>query len=248
MLKKSNYENNGWELITNFEVLGIILIFSFVLYILFPGERILSYALTEKSNTELSELYLKNIYEKYPQKTDILFALLELYIKNNKINEAKRILPKQLFKDENINFKLQLLNIKLKIKNLEENDVDINEIYDFFIKSANKFSINNIDIVYEFNQKLIDLKRKKQSCSFMIDFFDNQTNKIIKKEIGLEYIRFLKRNLLISDCYLNVKKFEDFAINNDELSYEIIRLYLEAAKPNLASEFAYKVMKNKNII
>lgn len=246
MSKKLNYENDEKDLISNFEIFGIIILFSFVLFILFPGERILDYALNEKNNTELSELYLKNIYEKYPRKLDIFFILVELYIKNNKINEAKKLLSNISFKDENINFKIQLLNIKLKM--MEENENFIEDIYNFFITNARKFSINETKIIYEFNQKLFELKRKEQACYFMIEFFNNNDKKDVRKEIVIEYIRFLKRNELISKCYLNIKKFEDLAMNDDYLAYEIIKLYLEANKPILASDFAYKIMKKKGII
>lgn len=248
MSKKLKYENKEKYLITNTEISGIVIVFSFILYIIFPGEKILNYALNEKYNAELSELYLKSIYEKYPQKTNILFALVELYLKNDKIDEARRILSKAYFKDEAINFKIELLKTKLKIKTLDKNEELINEIYNFFIKNKEKLSLADIALIFHFNQKLIDLKNKKKPCNLIIELFHNHADKTFKKNIALEYISFLKRNELILDCYSNVKHFEDFALENDDLSYEIIKLYLEAGKPSLASEFSYKVMKNKGIL
>ncbi|MCX7698455.1 MAG: tetratricopeptide repeat protein [Candidatus Goldbacteria bacterium] len=248
MLKKSSYKNNSQEIITNFEILTIVLIFSFILYILFPNDKIINYAISEKNNIELAEIYLKNLHKKYPQKPEIFFGLVEMYLKNNKINEASELLSQKKFKNSEIDFKIQILQLKIKILNTREyNEKTYKEIYNFLIKNANRLNDEYIQIVYDFNKKLIN-SVYQDPCKFMIDFFNSNTNDKIRKKVILNFIREIKENSKVINCYHYLRNFEEFALNDDELSYHIIKLYLEAGKPDLAADFAYKVMKNKKIL
>lgn len=247
MLRRSDFKNNTRLLITNLEMVSLLLAFSLILFFLFPGKQILDYAIEEKDNLELAELYLKKIYEKYPEKEEIFLALAETYIKNNKLVEAEKLIKQSNFKDPNTRFKIEMLNIKVKIEKLK-NEEEFEEIYNFFIQNAKRFSKEDMDIVYDFNKHLIERKIKDKVCSFMIDFYNNHNNRNLKNEIAFRYINFLRKNLLISSCYKNLENFYEIALENNELAYQIIKLYLEAGKPFLASEFAYKVLKRKKVI
>ncbi|MCA1980792.1 MAG: hypothetical protein LDL10_04555 [Calditerrivibrio sp.] len=68
-------------LITYYEIVAITAVFIFILYILYPGDKIRELALRETKNIELTTIYLRQIIKIYPNELENWDRLLSMYIK-----------------------------------------------------------------------------------------------------------------------------------------------------------------------
>lgn len=68
-------------LITYYEIVAIAATFVFILYILYPGDKIRELALRETKNIELTVIYLKQIIKIYPYELENWDRLLSMYLK-----------------------------------------------------------------------------------------------------------------------------------------------------------------------
>ncbi|MCX8084619.1 MAG: hypothetical protein N3C60_06865 [Calditerrivibrio sp.] len=78
--------------ITYYEIVAITFIFAFVLYLLFPGDKIRTLALRETKNVELATIYLKQILKIYPNDIENWDRLLSMYLKQNDKESAYNLI------------------------------------------------------------------------------------------------------------------------------------------------------------
>lgn len=92
-----NSNNNKFkekELINNYELAGLVLIFLVILAVLFPKARLKEYILAEKSNYTLARAYLEALVKAYPKKSDFVRYLIEFDLKLYDIKDAYKIISK----------------------------------------------------------------------------------------------------------------------------------------------------------
>lgn len=80
------------EVITKYELFGIIFLFTLILIIFFPKGRIEKLLFQETKNYDLSIKYLEGLSKAYPKNIDFKIALLKFYIKIGKLKEALRLI------------------------------------------------------------------------------------------------------------------------------------------------------------
>lgn len=247
-------ERSEEKIIKNYEIFFIFVLFLFIMYIIFPEKSIIKYSLNERTNLNLAEMYLENISNKYPERNDISVALLQLYIKEKKYFKARELIEK--LKRNNLNNDLinfYYLKIKLLTLTPKNYNKEIKEIYSFFInilKRDNEMK-NQIDIITEifnFTEKLYELKKEKDAVKFTLSFFYNSSDKSTKKQILLKYIEMLRKHNLMPVYVKTLKQFEEFSLDDDRLSYEIMKSYIQSNKIFMASNFSLKIMKRKKIL
>lgn len=247
-------ETGKEKIINNYEIFILCAVFLYVMYVIFPENRIVEYALNEKQNLKLVEMYLKNISDKYPEKTNISFALIELYIREKKYFKANQLIAKMRalnIKDRLIDF--YSLKIKLLTIAPQNSDKEIEEIYEVLIEVFKKDDVlkNKIDFrteILNFIENLYEIKKEKVALKFTLKFFYDSSDKLLKKQILLKHIEMLKKNNLMLNYVKSLKEFEDFALDDDRLSYEIIKFYIESNRIDMASDFSMKVMRKKKVL
>lgn len=245
------------KIIKNYEIFLIVVVFSTILYFLFPSKTLLEYALNENSNFKLAEIYLKNISEKYNSNPDILIALASIYLKNNKYTQAEDVIKKINTDDNEKKLIIEFYITKIKIHNLTSQtpDDEIERIYSFLENFSHiKFKDNYPEWNFDFKAEIFNLienlysnRKDKTAVKFTINFFNKCNDNSLKKQIILNHLKLLRKYNLITAHVNSISHFEDFALKDDELSYEIIRFYQEANKINLASDFSLKAIKHRGI-
>ena len=83
---------NRAEIASNKEILFIFAIFTFILYILYPGDMQRKQVLAEKSNYALTTIYLKDMLRLEPKNRDLLFATLRVSLKSGNIDLSKNLI------------------------------------------------------------------------------------------------------------------------------------------------------------
>ena len=96
------------EIVNNYELAGIVIIFLIVLAVLFPKNQLKSYILEEKSNYNLAKSYLQALIKAYPKNSDFVKYLIEFDLKLYDINDAYKVGKKYLNRFKN-DLQFQLL-------------------------------------------------------------------------------------------------------------------------------------------
>lgn len=129
------------EVFTNKEIFFISVFFIFILFIFYPGTMLRKQVLIEKSNYELTAVYLENMLRLEPKNVGLLFATVKVSLENGNIDLANRLI--EVLKktpDEKTKKKLSLLHYSLlKIdKERTQNSQELSRIEEKMIKIINQ--------------------------------------------------------------------------------------------------------------
>lgn len=242
------------QVITNKELLGIIIIFSAILYFLFPGDKIFEYAINENKNLDLTKFYLKNIIKKYPYKNEAYFALTEIQIKLGEYQEAqKTISPLSFINDPEVKSKtrMYLSRISLRTLRMEKDEKikkeKIKNIFDYYLSSDFKNSQNKQELLEELYLELSYLKEFELIKNLTFMFLKGDTFEI-KKIAFLNYLKILRENNILKNEVNSFKNFEDIFLSDDETLVDLLKAYMESSKIDLARNLALKIMERKKIL
>ena len=110
-----NDEKDDIFVATYKEIIFIIVVFTIILIILYPKEVLKQQILAEKSNYDLSMLYLKNLLKHHPEDETLMLALAEQSLRSGKKDLSLRLLELLLHsKKKKIRQKAILLSYELK--------------------------------------------------------------------------------------------------------------------------------------
>lgn len=84
--------NQQKEIVSKKELLGIFVLFTFLLVIFFPKDKIVSLVAQEGSNYDLSTKYLINIIHSYPEDNQPKIILVNMYLKMQRFDDASKLL------------------------------------------------------------------------------------------------------------------------------------------------------------
>lgn len=104
-------------LITYYEIFAIAATFLFILYILYPGDKIRELALKETKNIELTTIYLRQIIKIYPYELENWDRLLSMYLKLSDTRSAYGLINEMEHSD---NEKIRNRSIYLKYNLLKQ--------------------------------------------------------------------------------------------------------------------------------
>ena len=148
------------------ELVGIIVVFSFVLYLLFPKGSIEDFLETQGNNADLSINYLQSMILYYPDSIDLKMMLMEKYTQIGK--EEKALEVNQILIDNTQNKKL--------LTQLYKVDYLLNKT--LYFKKKNKQSLQTI------KDKLLDYYKYTKGKRDYLFFFEESTN------IDYAYLRY----------------------------------------------------------
>ncbi|OYZ33818.1 MAG: hypothetical protein B7Y30_09340, partial [Campylobacterales bacterium 16-40-21] len=80
------------EIVSKKELLGIFVLFTFLLVMFFPKDKIVSLVAQEGSNYDLSTKYLINIIHSYPDDNQPKIILVNMYLKMQRFDDASKLL------------------------------------------------------------------------------------------------------------------------------------------------------------
>ena len=245
MSLSANNNNTSTSILSIKEIIAIIIVFSFLLYLLFPKNDIDEIIETKGKNTNLSINYIERMILYYPNNIKLKMLLLKKYDSSGKIEKALKLIDKLLkkTKDREILDELYLTQYRL-LKELyfkQEGNVTIELIKDklynyfkfkggdrdyiFFLGEATQMDFKKLKYLslkglIEQNHKLVDFNLIKEAyyLSLSLGYKDEAENYLYR------LIEFKDANSTLKDTMLssllNEKKYKK-AIN---LS---IKLFLE---------------------
>jgi len=106
------------EVISYIEVFLVLLVFSFVLYVLYPKNMLEKQVLAESSNYDLTAIYLENMLRIEPENTELTLALVKASIKGGKYDLALKMIAllgkgaDEKLLHELIGFRFEALKVK----------------------------------------------------------------------------------------------------------------------------------------
>lgn len=100
------------NVITTMEMGGIFILFTVLLILFFPKDKIEQMVHQETSNYQLSIRYLTNIIHSYPNDTKAQLMLAQLYVKTGRYDEATRLLEGLPLAEE---YKKKILYLQLDL-------------------------------------------------------------------------------------------------------------------------------------
>lgn len=113
-----SYVDNSHEksyVVTYKELLFTFVVFSMILFVLFPKDLLKEQILAENSNYDLSMLYLKNLLKHSPEDESLMLILAEQSLRSGKKDLSIRLLDLLLMSDnQDYKFKATLLSYELK--------------------------------------------------------------------------------------------------------------------------------------
>ncbi|HHH50917.1 MAG TPA: hypothetical protein ENK76_00905, partial [Campylobacterales bacterium] len=151
MYSSVNNNDTSTSILSIGEIIGIVIVFSFLLYLLFPKQDIEHIIETKGKNTDLSINYLESMLLYYPDNIKLEMILLQNYDYENKRKKAFKLIKKILSqtKDKDILDKVYQTEYRLlKEKFFETKDKTLlpkikQKLYDYF-----KFTGENRDYIY----------------------------------------------------------------------------------------------------
>jgi len=155
------------------EVIGIVIVFTFVLYLVFPKQDIEQIIQTKGKNRNLSINYLESILLYYPDNIKLELILLENYYEANKRKKAFALIKKILSQTKDREILNRVYQIEYQI---------LKEIY---------FETNNKKLLSKIEKKLYDYYEFQKGNRDYLYFFAEAT------QMGFENLRYLSlRGLL----------------------------------------------------
>jgi len=180
----SSNANKNLEVVSYVEAFLVLIIFSFVLYVLYPKDMLEKQVLTESSNYDLTAIYLENMLRLEPENKELTMALMKSSTKNGQFDLAMKmieILKKgaelPLLK-ELARFRFEALKTKYFSTNEQRFQIqvkaDINGLFteliakqyyedanlEYWYKGAREFSLNPPSLFFLY--RLLDREEKAQ--------------------------------------------------------------------------------------
>ncbi len=256
-LKKKYMENankKGINTISDFEIFSIFIIFSFLLYSLYPGKKLTEYAINEDKNYDLTEIYLKNIYQKYPENVDLLFALSNIYLKRGKTTHARELIQKIVnINDTEIKDKATLYLSRIRLYSINPASSNFKEdmIYLENYYSSEPFLANPEKEKYlkEYASVFIRMGLYKEGFeSFYRILTARERSQEYTNMVFKELTRIMKAGNMLKEKAIKLSVFETLLSKDDESANELIEIYLQAGKPDMARSYSLKILKLKKLI
>jgi len=102
------------DVATNREIFFIFFIFAFVLYVIYPEKMLQKQVLSEKSNYELTGVYLENMLRLDPDNTQLMFAAAKVSLERGNLDLSEKLLQVlRKSNDTSIAKKLEKLEYRL---------------------------------------------------------------------------------------------------------------------------------------
>ncbi|MEF3280074.1 MAG: tetratricopeptide repeat protein [Elusimicrobiota bacterium] len=236
------------------EIFLIFLIFSFLLYALYPKDKLAMYAINEDKNYDLTELYLRNMYKKYPQNTDLIFALCDVYIKQKKFQKAIEIINEiSNINDTEIKAKSSLYLARIKLYSLDPHSDDFNENLLYLKKyySSSDLLLKNSEkekILEEYSFRLMSMGLYKEAFEGLLAILNSNSSQEYKEMALKQIAKVIRAGGLLKEQAPKLSTFENIFLKNDESANIILKIYLEVGRVDLARAYALKILKAKKII
>lgn len=90
-MSSSDADKNG-EVVSYFEAFLVFIVFSFVLFVLYPKDMLQRQILAESSNYDLTAIYLENMLRLEPENRELTVALLKASIRSGKYDLALKVI------------------------------------------------------------------------------------------------------------------------------------------------------------
>ena len=171
--------SKGNQVVSIWEIVFLFGIFTFVLYILYPKEMLHRQVLSEKSNYELTGVYLQNMLRLEPANTKLMLAAANVSLERGNLDLTEKLLS-VLEKESNPSIEKKLKWPKLKLLKAQI-DKSINPKY---IAQKNKEIAHTIRTVAQKN--LFD---KKDALLW----YREAINMHMKEE-SIQFIKFLEKS------------------------------------------------------
>jgi hypothetical protein len=210
-----SYADNNYEksyVVTYKELIFTFLVFSVILFVLFPKDLLKEQILAENSNYDLSMLYLKNLLQHSPKDESLMLILAEQSLRSGKKDLSIRLLDLLLnSKNRVYRSKATLLSYELKkedyyyLKNYEAQKRQKKELRTLFFKiylqkmydeteiqrwHDESLFVGNSSSTYFFTQEL--LKKDKKNIALLEEAY-YLSIKLHKPKDSLMYIRLLSK-------------------------------------------------------
>jgi len=132
-MSQFHVDNSRIKVITYPEIIFIGMIFLFVLYVLYPGKTQLKLILEEKTNYELTSVYLENMLRIDPDNIDLILATIKVSIDKGNLDLADNLMNVLKKSDKiDIQKEMNLLNFRLleekNKKSLIEDEIKNNKL------------------------------------------------------------------------------------------------------------------------
>jgi len=160
-----NNSDNSTSILSIREIVGIVVAFSFMLYLVFPKKNIDDILKHQGENTHLSINYLESMLLYYPDNIQLKLILLENYNKANKLEKAFKLIKdiKKSTQDRDILSRVYEIEYQLlKERYFDTNDSKLlknlkQRIYDYY-----QFKSKNRDYLYFLGEaEQLDFKELK---------------------------------------------------------------------------------------
>jgi hypothetical protein len=238
-------------LATDWEIFFLAIIFSFLFWAVYPGERIIRNALEENKNLDLTEIYLKNIAKKYPSSFEINFALAEIYLKQGKYQKAEEELkPVNAINDKDLLAKKELFLARIALFSLNKTaDKETLKKLELYYSSSSFTKLSEREkYLSEYILTLNNLGLYKEASRACLSIMKGAAPFEDKKLCLKLYLKSLRAGNLLKKELSSLDPFsKDFALD-DEAANEIMRAYLEAQEPEKSAAYAQKILRIRKIL
>jgi hypothetical protein len=211
-----NNHDESKSILSLYEIIAIIIVFSFMLYLLFPKKNIDNFLETQAGHANLSIQYLESMILYHPNNEKLKFILMEKYTQSGEERKAlqlnqelmqssnnqkllQELRQSEYLLEKNLYFKNQtkgrLQQLKKKLLTLYEADKENTDHLFFFRESS------NIDYSYLKYESLINhLKQNPNKVDYKLEkmAYDLAT-KLNYKEKALEHLQSLVKYPNIDD-------------------------------------------------
>ncbi len=219
-----NNNDSSTSILSFKEIIGIVIVFSLMLYLLFPKDNIDEIIEQKGKNTNLSINYLESMLLYYPDNIKLQMILLNNYTSANKKKKAFALIDKILSKTEDKKILEEVLKIEytlLKDNYFKKKDKKLlakikNKLYKYF-----EFTKDNRDYMFFLTEasqmdfrklKYISLKGLIKQKPELIDY--NLEKELYYLALSLGYKKEANSYLLKLSTYSNVDKdFKDNALS-----------------------------------
>ncbi len=241
-------KNKEQKVITFLELFSIITIFSFIFIILFPERRIFNY-ISDNTNIKLTEIYLRNISERYPDNIKFTLSLIDLLIKEKQTDEAvsvfernEKFILKDIFLYKTYKIKILLSTITKENKK----NYNLEEIKDFYLY----ITLKEESLIYidEFIVKMIEIDEFEIIKNLLIETIKKTQVKENRKNTLLKYIEIIKMEKEFKKDVVKLREIEKYFYDDFFSANLIIKTYLEAGRPDMARNFSIKTIETKKLI
>ncbi len=215
MYSSVNNHDKSKSILAFHELLGIIAVFSFVLYLLFPKGNIEDFLDTQENNTNLSINYLQSMLLYHPDNLDLKMMLMEKY---TQVGQEKKALE---------------INVKL-IKNTK-NKKFLNQLYkvEYLLYKSLYFKNQTPEKLQALKKRLLSYYEFSQGMRDYLFFFGESTN------IDYLYLKyhslknFMKENPEIVDYELEKMAFDlASTLNYEEEAYTYLQKLIKYPEIN----------------